>query len=113
MYWKNAMIATSDSSMPYSRMLFFRKPPYERTGVSAIFGTIFSSMMLMMLGAWHARMPLSRDGATCRSRQSLLDDGPHDLLLRRLGRRELADEAALVHDVDAVAHAQQFGHLGG
>ena len=51
MYWKNAMIATSDSSMPYSRMLFFRKPPYVRAArrASAIFGIIFSSMMLMML----------------------------------------------------------------
>src|ERR1700760_1524151 len=99
MYGKNAMIATSDSSMPYSRTLFFRKPPYERTGAaSAIFGTIFSSMMLMMLRAWRARMPSSRDGTTACSCQPLFHDRPHDLLLRGLGRRELADEAALVHD---------------
>src|SRR4051794_22591893 len=101
MYWKNAMIATSDSSMPYSRTLFFRKPPYVRAGAgTGASGVILSSMMLMML-----RAP--------RSRQSLFHDRPHDLLLRGFRRREFADETALVHDVDAVAHAQQFGHLGG
>jgi len=47
MYWKNAMIATSDSSMPYSRMLFFRNPPYERTGASALLGIILSSMTVI------------------------------------------------------------------
>src|ERR1700761_5255537 len=100
MYWKNAMIATSDSSMPYSRMLFFTKPPYVRAAgaASGVLGTIFSSMMLMMLSR--------------ASRQALFDDRPHDLLLRGLGRGELADEAALVHHVNPVAHAQQFRHLG-
>ena len=40
-------------------------------------------------------------------------DGAHDLFLRRLGAGELADEGAVVHDADAVADAEQLGHLRG
>ncbi|HEY9066353.1 MAG TPA: hypothetical protein VIO33_15315, partial [Burkholderiaceae bacterium] len=38
-----------------------------------------------------------------------LHDGPHDPFLRRLGRRELADEAAFVHHVDAIAQLAEEG----
>ena len=39
-------------------------------------------------------------------------EGLEHLLLRRLGGAQLADEAALVHHVDAVAHAEQLLHFG-
>ena len=42
---------------------------------------------------------------------SCAHDGFHDLLLRRFGDRELGHERALVQHADAVAHAQQLGHL--
>src|SRR5438105_9391282 len=38
-------------------------------------------------------------------------DGAHDALLRRLAAAEFGDEAAFVHHVDAVAHAEQLRHL--
>ena len=38
-------------------------------------------------------------------------DGPHDVFLRRLGCRKLADEGAVVHHADPVADAEQFRHF--
>ena len=42
---------------------------------------------------------------------ALADDNTHDLLLRRLGPVELADEGASVHDTDAVADPEQLRHF--
>src|SRR5262245_52325392 len=95
--WKNAMIAISDSSMPYSRMLLLTK-----------------------LARLRCR-PLSSDVRVCCAISDLpaislvpgLHDRAHDLFLARFLGRHLADDAALVHHVDAVADAEQLRHLGG
>src|SRR5580704_6180577 len=42
---------------------------------------------------------------------SISHDCPHDLLLRDFLCGELADEAAFVHDIDAVAHAKKLRHF--
>jgi hypothetical protein len=76
--------------MPYSRRLFFGRPP-GRLRQPACEAAVLSVVAM-------------------RSGCPGFHDGAHDLFLRGLGGH-LGDEAAFVHHVDAVAHAQQLGHF--
>src|SRR5262245_17917847 len=97
MNWKNAMISSSDTSMPYSRMLLFTKPARLR--------------------CWRG----SSDARVCCAISNLpagllvpgLHDRVHDLFLAGFLGRHFAHHAAFVHHIDPVADAEQLRHLGG
>src|SRR5690606_39083791 len=81
--WKKAMIAISAIRMPYSLRLLRRKRSTPWVAGSDEVPAVAS--------------------AIARSLRS--DDCGHDLLLRRLWRRHLADDATAVHDVEPVGDA--------
>src|SRR6267142_4879097 len=92
------MIATSDMSMPYSRRLFLMNPTWTRLGAAALTTAVSDDATSFAMGRLHRRF-------------AGVHDGTHDALLRRLLGAEFGHEATLVHHVDAIAHAQQLGHL--
>src|SRR3954471_5969928 len=102
MTWKKAMIATSDSSSPYSRKWPRSQPvpaaaPRVDWAVSS--GTAATCCCMA-----------SRSNASV---QLVTHNRLHDLLLRGVTARELRNEAAIVHHGDAITHAEQLRHLRG
>src|ERR1035437_6940364 len=89
MYWKNTMIAASETSMPYSRRFFLMK---LGTAIFSAAGATTSTISFISS---------SPCGNNCA----------HDVFLARVRSIHLGDKRAFIHHIKAIRHPQQLRHF--